>query len=76
VSEQDILKEPTVVNNNRTCGNCKHSWFILGQPTRECRRYPPQVFPMAQPRGLAFVTQFPMVKPDLCCGEFTPKLSS
>lgn len=56
------------------CWSCRFKQFILGQgqPTLECRRWPPSVFPISGARGIGFVTQFPIVKPDLKCGEYVP----
>lgn len=68
--------QSTAGASNRSCGNCRWSQFILGQPQRECRRYPPNIFPIQGARGLGFVNQFPLVDPKLSCGEFAPKLAS
>lgn len=55
-----------------SCNNCRHANVnpIDQNLQRQiaCRRYPPQSYP--HPNGL--ITVFPVVNPDMACGEFQP----
>lgn len=58
-----------------SCATCKFGQFLLGQPHRECRRYPPTPFPIINgSRVVGWTTSFPLVQPSIKCGEFVPSI--
>ena len=52
-----------------SCTTCK---FSTGGPIQGmfCRRRPPTVLAAPAPKGMAVMSQFPPVKPEMWCGEF------
>jgi len=38
-----------------------------------CVRFPPSIFPVSTPQGLAFIQASPTVEKDFLCGEFVEK---
>lgn len=62
-----IVEEPT-----STCKSCRHAHFQGEFWT--CRRYPPVVVYDIAEQGA--YSQFPIVEPQLTCGEFAGKLNS
>lgn len=62
-----IVEEPT-----SSCKACRHGWFYE-QEVWLCRRYPPAV--IYDPEESAPSSSFPVVGPELVCGEFAAKLN-
>ena len=62
-----VIEEPT-----STCKQCRYAHFHKDYV--DCRRYPP--LPVYDIGEQAAVSYFPVVKVDLTCGEFSPKLDS
>jgi len=62
---------------NKTCTNCKFSWFETERSQiGECRRNPPQIY-VANPGVGGSVgspaSGWPWVNRGVCCGEWQPK---
>jgi hypothetical protein len=63
---------PVVAEPTSTCKQCKSGWYYAD--TWYCRRFPPSVY--YDPAEQAPCSSFPVVAPDLTCGEFAPLLNS
>lgn len=59
---------PVVEEATSLCKDCRHVW--LYEDTWLCRRYPPIVI-YDYEEGMP-ATTFPVVAPDLTCGEHSP----
>ena len=57
---------------SESCGKCKWHAAVQGQPHLECRRNPPVPNLLQTPRGMQTMCVFPIVMPELYCGEFRP----
>lgn len=56
---------------NKICQNCRHASKNLQQLNQYiCRRYPPHVFGVFTPEGLAISSSWPIVVLAASCGEF------
>jgi hypothetical protein len=67
----EIVAEPT-----STCKSCRHAWFLEAddEVVWLCRRYPPTV--TYDPAEACPVSSFPIVAPEITCGEFAAQLNS
>ena len=57
---------------SESCGKCKWHAAVAGQPHLECRRNPPTAQVLPTNRGMQTMCVFPIVMPELYCGEFRP----
>ena len=71
VAEPEAKEEPT-----STCKACRHAWFLEDDESAVwlCRRYPPTVT-YDYEEGMP-CSSFPVVSPEITCGEFAPQLNS
>ena len=60
----------------KCCGRCEHHTKNTGDITGRtvlCRRYPPTAFPVQQGGGIGSGIVWPVMRPDVWCGEFAPE---
>ena len=76
---EPLLPGEKLVPRNRSCATCTHRW--KGADGIYCRRHPPQVTQLMigidplNKRPVAYpISNFPLVRDEWVCGEFTSKL--
>jgi hypothetical protein len=63
------------------CKECVHSTKLvdprmIGQDTVTCRRFPPQVLAIHEPRGVQITAMYPAVQGEMpSCGEFEQRMA-
>lgn len=67
------LQVKTMIRSDN-CAKCKWHAAVAGQPHLECRRNPPTAQVLPTNRGMQTMCVFPIVMPDLWCGEWKPSI--